>query len=786
MALRLMDWTWCWLRRKVGLYGMACLALTFAGITTVILNLASIVRGLDDEVGWLNRVALSALVFGWWAGRRGRNAWAAWTAGLAAGAGAALLHAGHLWPAGLAMSRSLGFLLWSLLDRTTPAAPALASLSINWVALVGALAATVNPFGAWLQGIRTGQPAFDPLVTAAIWGVIFGCLAFWAGWSLRRFERPLPALLPAGALLAGSFSYVRQETYIGLAGFAGIALLLIGINRQYFRERKWQQSGMDYAEDLRVDALFSASALTVVIVILATMTPAFSLRQIADFLFPPAAAARAARETGIGESLGFDRSEVAPGPFERSSDGGLPRRHLLGSGPELTEQVVMVIEVDDPAASPATRYYWRSLTYDTYTGSGWLTGETVSVSYREGAAALESGELPPRVVRQRVRLLENLGGFIFAAGDVVTLDWPYAIAWRLSLEGEARLDQFGGRVSQDSYQVDSLFPLASEAQLRAVAAPLPEWVRARYLSLPEGISPRVFEVAAAVTMAQPTAFDRAAALERYLRSFSYSLDLPAPPADQDIVDYFLFDLRRGYCDYYATAMVVLARAAGLPARLAVGYASGAYDEANDRYVVTAADAHSWVEIYFSGIGWVVFEPTAGQPALMRTETLSPLQTGPGRTPVPFTPLWLRAAERVGWVAGWLTLAALVGLSGWGLVDAWRLRRLPPKEAVAKMYARLRRAGRRLGVATNSGDTPYEFAEAFNRRLATLAASQGWVSLAEAEVQALTDCYVRAAYAPSPLDEADRAGVRRIWRRLSWRLWWAGARAAPLLRWRRAR
>jgi transglutaminase-like putative cysteine protease len=118
-----------------------------------------------------------------------------------------------------------------------------------------------------------------------------------------------------------------------------------------------------------------------------------------------------------------------------------------------------------------------------------------------------------------------------------------------------------------------------------------------------------------LTSAEPTPYDRARAIEQYLRTFPYSLDVPHPPPDQDLVDYFLNDLRKGYCDYYASAMVVLARAAGIPARLAIGYANGTYDLNSRRFLVTEADAHSWVEVFFPNIGWVAFEPTAGRPAL---------------------------------------------------------------------------------------------------------------------------------------------------------------------------
>jgi transglutaminase-like putative cysteine protease len=81
----------------------------------------------------------------------------------------------------------------------------------------------------------------------------------------------------------------------------------------------------------------------------------------------------------------------------------------------------------------------------------------------------------------------------------------------------------------------------------------------------------VLALARDLTATEPTPFDRARAIEAYLRTYPYTLDLPSPKLDRDVVDYFLFDLRQGYCDYYATSMVVLARAAGLPARLAVGY-----------------------------------------------------------------------------------------------------------------------------------------------------------------------------------------------------------------------
>jgi transglutaminase-like putative cysteine protease len=86
-----------------------------------------------------------------------------------------------------------------------------------------------------------------------------------------------------------------------------------------------------------------------------------------------------------------------------------------------------------------------------------------------------------------------------------------------------------------------------------------------------------------------------------------------------VADYFLFDLKKGYCDYFATTMVVMARAAGIPARFVSGYSPGAYDAPNAQYVVRELNAHSWAEVYFTDIGWVEFEPTGSIPEIVRME-----------------------------------------------------------------------------------------------------------------------------------------------------------------------
>jgi transglutaminase-like putative cysteine protease len=212
----------------------------------------------------------------------------------------------------------------------------------------------------------------------------------------------------------------------------------------------------------------------------------------------------------------------------------------------------------------------------------------------------------------------------------------------------------------NTYRATSLVATVDVETLRDIWPDYPEWVRTRYLALPP-LPERVTALARDITATAPSLYDRAEAIERYLRTnYTYTLDVPAPPPGRDPVDYFLFDLGEGYCDYYASAMVVLARASGIPARLVVGYVGGTYDPVQALYTVREANAHSWVEVYFPQVGWVEFEPTASQPGFQRVST--------GAAPLPYVPPdrtrnpW---AGMVDWLAGlpvflpWAGLALLL-------------------------------------------------------------------------------------------------------------------------------
>jgi hypothetical protein len=282
----------------------------------------------------------------------------------------------------------------------------------------------------------------------------------------------------------------------------------------------------------------------------------------------------------------------------------------------------------------------------------------------------------------------------------------------------------------------------------------------------------VHALALELTATLPTPYERARAIESYLRDIPYSLDVPLPPRDDDAIDYYLFDLKQGYCDYAASAMVVLSRAAGIPARLVTGYAGGSSDPTRGRVVVTEADAHSWAELYFPGSGWVEFEPTGARSGIeYGPEGAPPIQANVERLPFP------APANRPAGYA-WLILAALPAvlalfLLGWQLADRWRLGKMTPQHTVMLVYDRFYHNSVQLTSGSTPAHTPNEFAARFTGRMEGLAASTQWgkrLAVSPPEVHRLTDLYNRTVYSPYQPGRTEQELAIRSWSRMRWRLW----------------
>ncbi len=618
-----------------------------------------------------------------------------------------------------------------------------AGLLLALTTLAGAAALTARRNPAAPAGFILPALPFAWTLALSAWSAL-------AAWQTLRRGRAAPAALLGTLWLAGVNAAATADMST-LAGALAAGALFVLAAQHAARERAWEAEGSDYPTALRLDVAVAALGVSA------------SLLAAALFLSAPApqAAWRAtgrltaplrARLQRLNRALGLRAPPPERGAAERDLWGGgegLPRRHLLGRGPELAEIPVASIRVSADLAESGISPYWRETAYDRYTGLGWAWSEWQPGEWRAAIPAA-----PPRgVLRQQVARLDGrVYAPALAFGDILALERQ---AQTVQRPPEAPL---AFAVQGRRYAVWSQPPLATPAQLRAASAAYPAWVRQRYLSLPQSTPPRLRALALELTRGASTPYDKAARLETYLRAFPYTLDLPAPPQDRDVADYFLFELRRGYCDYYATAFAALARAAGLPTRLAVGYLGGAYDPQTRTYTITEAEAHSWPEVYFPGHGWVPFEPTAGRPALLRPQESPSLPAAP---PAPAEAA--RLARRRGGTAGGLLLAAaLLGLGiasfrGW---ETLRLRRLPPRRAVLHLWGRAVRWAERSAAPPQRGSTPLETARYLKGNLAPLAGS-GLHAEALRAVDALVQQVHLAWFGPRP--PRDISGALRAWR-----------------------
>jgi len=161
-------------------------------------------------------------------------------------------------------------------------------------------------------------------------------------------------------------------------------------------------------------------------------------------------------------------------------------------------------------------------------------------------------------------------------------------------------------------------------------------VHIRYLQLAAELPERVGKLALDITSSAKNDYDRVKAIESYLATnYKYTLEPGTTPNDRDFVDYFLFDQKQGYCTYYASAMTVLARSIGIPARYVEGYVLPSQPVQGTTYEVTNKQAHAWVEVYFEGFDWIPFEPTSSSQNLdsipeqtSRAESSTPDQANP--------------------------------------------------------------------------------------------------------------------------------------------------------------
>jgi transglutaminase-like putative cysteine protease len=636
----------------------------------------------------------------------------------------------------------------------------------------------------WGQTAASGVTAHDRIVLTLSVSYVVWTLSWIATWQIYRRKSALLALVPTGAVLTTVSFFGGGLSVLYLFVYLLCTLSLAAAWHLRALQDRWQQTGTDYPGDLGLELGFALAPILVLTLGLGAIFPVLAPHPVSDAFWRAMDGPWSAVEQASERLFGPIQHTGGPvGPGGRAS---LPRAHLLGGSPELGETIALYVTTSDPPPPPPSdddqveakdrlpspRRYWRAATYDTYTGRGWTNGPLEARSIAP-SQPLEANVPPGADLVQEFELLPPGGDAVYAVNAPLYIDQSVE-AW---LRGPGDLAQMTGSARQ--YVVISHPPEPTAAQLRQAPPSIPAEVADRYLALPDTVPQEVLDLAQQVGDDQPTRYDQSHAIEIYLRAYPYTLDLPDPPANRDLVDYFLFYLQEGYCDYYASAMVVMARAIGIPARLATGYAQGTYDYDLRHWVVTELDGHTWVEVYFDGFGWVEFEPTAGLPAIERPggEEIP----GPAISELP--PRSLLWWQRVQWLPVGLLLALISAVAF--LFWLWHPAlhpRLGSGDLVRDRYHSLLRWGARLKEPIHDGQTVSEYARTLgeamrargqNARLAPVRRSS---QEAPDQVQQLADAFSRVQYAPGPVTRREALRVRDLWLRLRRhlaRLWLAG-------------
>jgi len=648
--------------------------------------------------------------------------------------------------------------------------------TLNWTEKLLNLADRLT---TWLLTALGEQSNLDSLIFVLTLAALLWLLSYLCAWFTFRSHKIWGVVIPSGIIMLTNLYYGPSHLVIYLIGYLLCALLLIVRSNVFVQEKEWRAAQVGYQADIGFDFLRYGAILSVIIILFAWLVPTAAaspqLSLILDHFDGP-----------WQEIQDQWRRLFAALNYQGQANVDSFSKTMTLSGPvSLSNTPIMDVRAE-------RGYYWRAVVYDKYTSSGWVNTdeETLSLDANSSSLPLPQFELR-REVTQTIRPLRPGTNLLFAAPQPTRIGLPVKI--------ELSYVHFAGVAGQDlsspaasisivysrsrlkgnqAYTIVSSVTQADVESLRSAGTDYPTWVTARYLQLPPTLPNRIRALAEDVTKDYDNPYDKLAALEDYLRTIPYDQSISAPPPGSDGVDYFLFDNRQGYCDYYASALAVMARAVGIPARLASGYTQGEYNSASNTYRVRESDAHTWVEIYFPRYGWVEFEPTASQPLITRPEpesneelALDDLEASRQRRereerevdaeiapetagiPIVGTGPWSMAL----WGGG-----ALVLLVIGGLMIVWYLWTREPRSSspIERIYEKMARHAQLIGIGWPAHQTPYEHASVL----------VGALPRGQAQIVQITGFYVKERFSSKGTNEEEIEEAKEAWRVLRPALW----------------
>lgn len=442
-------------------------------------------------------------------------------------------------------------------------------------------------------------PGFQLVAGLSLWGA-----AWFADWSAFRVKATAEALVPATILFV--FCTVLgtgDHRFSSAVLFAGSAILFAANHRAHLAEldRAWlATSPSTGAAWVRRSILGMGATVVVAGVVIAPMVPGYDDDALMTW-----------RNKERGAGL---RTTVSPIVDLR--------RRLVAQ----TNREMFRVEADVPS-------YWRLTSLHEFDGKIWSSGG----EYGQATERLPSAgptAASAELITQRVKVQTLSAIWAPAAFQArVLLDHSRALSWNPD-SSTLIVDSSSDDSNGVEYTVLSERPILDPDLLEQAADADPQEVLDRYLSLPDDLPAVVRREALRATLGATSRYQQAKALQDHFQdgSFTYTTDID-PGHGNDALVTFLEE-RRGYCEQFAGAYAAMARSLGIPARVAVGFTEGERDPMDpSTFQVRGVNAHAWPEVYFSGHGWVPFEPTPGRgiPGAERYTGLAPQQAEPAET-----------------------------------------------------------------------------------------------------------------------------------------------------------
>lgn len=628
----------------------------------------------------------------------------------------------------------------------------------------------------WLQKLIDGVTSRDGIVFVIQTTAVFWLLGYLAGWFTFRRTYVWRVVIPIGVVLLSVVYYYNgpKPLLVYLAIYTLLALLFVAVTYLAGEESRWRTDSVRYDRAIQFDFLRAGLLAALLALLLAWSLP--GMKASAGF-------SEALTDAG-GPWRSFQDTWTRLFSSLRSYGAGTSDPYadtmVLGGPRSVGNTLVMDVRVSQELPYGV---YWQAIAYDTYVDGGWrvIESDVEPVTHFPDEGPLNLPAVQGReVITQTVTNYLPNSSFIYAAPEVLSTDRQMFVDATYDEQGQTLVTALRSRFilrQGDQYQVASRVSTADATSLRTASTDYPQWVRDRYLQLPDTLTPRTLDLSEQLTAGYENSYDKAIAVRDYLRAnIDYNDQIAAAPEGVEPLDYVLFDLKQGYCTYYASAMAVMLRAQGVPARVVSGYALGEYDPAVQNYRVRAVNAHTWVEVYFPNYGWIHFEPTQSIPVVERPSSATAgegLEPAVAQPPTERNPLddELADLERANGLLGdtaeqanrglfgdvpWWQVAiglALLLIAGTALWAANRYNREVEGD-VGRSYLRLGEWARVLGISWRAAQTPYEQADAL-----VAVVPQG-----QQPIRNLTRQYVLRLFSPARATDADFDPYRE-WRSL---------------------